>query len=234
MIDDSLDLKEKTWSESLLNIKSIMDKHKIVFFLDSGTLLGAVRENKFIPWDNDIDLGVADNSINHGTLRKISDEAFAYGFDINCTVDGISFRKRPNVEINIKFYRHKAGIYQSKFVQYNTNNKFRIFMFNVCNGNYIYTRGYGLKYKIKKTIILFKPLYRYLPEWLFFVGIKEKTKKIVIPEKFFSTLCTTSFYGVDYYTPNDVVEYLVYRYGGDWGVPLINYDYFNDDRALID
>ena len=32
------------------------DEHQLQYFLDAGTLLGAVRHQGFIPWDNDMDL----------------------------------------------------------------------------------------------------------------------------------------------------------------------------------
>lgn len=53
----------------LLEVDKICRKHNIPYWIDYGTLLGAIRHGGFIPWDDDIDICVMDEY--YGRLRKV-------------------------------------------------------------------------------------------------------------------------------------------------------------------
>lgn len=57
-MDSSLKKLHDLELEMMLKIDEICKKHGLTYYLMGGTLIGAVRHQGFIPWDDDIDLGM--------------------------------------------------------------------------------------------------------------------------------------------------------------------------------
>ena len=48
---------------NLFEVKNILDKHRVFFWITDGTLLGAYRDKDFIKWDNEVDIDVFDEDM---------------------------------------------------------------------------------------------------------------------------------------------------------------------------
>lgn len=150
--------KEERWLESLLEVDCLLKKKSINYFLDTGTLLGAVRDGKFIPWDGDIDLGVVLGENAGSQLEDFFNDAVGCGYNVNQADSGISLLKDAGVEINISLYREVKTNYRTTFIKTECNSALIRFLRNVKNGSHLNSRGHNLKFHMKSLIIKNKRL----------------------------------------------------------------------------
>lgn len=61
-------------------ILEALDARRVTYFLDSGTLLGIIRDNDLIQWDSDIDLGTLRSSLPNlvSALDDLRSQGFTY------------------------------------------------------------------------------------------------------------------------------------------------------------
>ena len=59
--DEELRAHQLTAKEALDEVKSVCERHTIPYYLLAGSCLGAVRHQGFIPWDDDIDIGIPES-----------------------------------------------------------------------------------------------------------------------------------------------------------------------------
>ena len=70
---ETLDKLHKVELEILDDFVRVCKDHKLTYFLTGGTMLGAVRHKGFIPWDDDIDIGMPRK--DYDEFMKIGQEA---------------------------------------------------------------------------------------------------------------------------------------------------------------
>jgi lipopolysaccharide cholinephosphotransferase len=107
--------------DMLVEFDAICQKHNLKYWLDSGTLLGAVRHKGFIPWDDDIDLSMPLEDYNR--FQEIAKEELSENIFFQTKETDPDFRfdymkLRSNRAIIVEFHEkgRTVGYHQGVFV----------------------------------------------------------------------------------------------------------------------
>ena len=172
----------------LLEFKRICEKHNIQYFLLWGTLLGAVRHQGFIPWDDDIDVGMLRSEyVKFLTIcnEELSQEYFLQTFESDSGYANSFAKLRLNgteapESVNDDKLNHK-GIWIDIFPLDHVPNNYlfqKIHIFRLRALSQMCYIKYG--YTIKPTKLIRKVLHLGLR---FFSAVFSKTQAIEMREK---------------------------------------------------
>lgn len=209
-------------------VKKILNNCNVKWWLDSGSLLGLVRDNKFLKHDNDIDIGIIPNdNFSFAALIKM--------FKINhfriviYTFCGKVFKMKAiptkksdfNYIVDMQFY-HKYGK-------------------EYCCPQFVFKEKLSFSGKLKKKIIrckkslnssLFYRLIRIFGKNNININKEKNSLFDIYLWRIPSIYVDSSFTKIcDYNCFLDKEAYLEYRYG-NWKIPQTKWKFTRDDKAL--
>jgi len=218
----------------LKEAKRVLDAHNVEYWLNFGALLGAVREGKFITYDDDVELNTWAHNINEEQIRDVCMDLCERGFNVyySTLTDYISIRKhgipiafstftlegqravRPHEPMN----HHGIGIAISRFPyalselfareRVGKLNRESLKGFKRCCIFLAVTLTHLLPRKVRrKTAIALRKISAALN------GTFGKTS---YPASFYSNLRDMTFYGEVFKVPRDTEKYLEFVYGPNW------------------
>ena len=225
-------MNEESAVEKLADVKDTFERHNVLFWLDCGTLLGAIRDNKIITWDNDLDIGMWYKDLDKikeavkefkkkeylVQYRNINNEYIPVGLMID--------------DIEIEFLIHNpkedGKHYYDCIMPIHIVGKFFdyiLWCFRLNSPKVKQSYGSMLPYKFTcKAVNICNTLPKRLRERIIkiienlYLKIDSVIIESAVPVEYFKMLKKITFYGLDFYIPYDTEKYLEFRFG-DWKNP---------------
>lgn len=162
--DITLEGKNLQNAESLLaEATAVFEKHRVNYWLEGGTLLGIRRENRLLPWDNDLDISL--HASETPKLALLLKELKRRGFRI----------RHRHFETTSDFFQ-KGDL---RMIKIRSRKFFGLLKGNVCLDVFVkYTKAEKTYWEIDKKT-------KYVPAKFYasFKNIRFKNKDYPIPEE---------------------------------------------------
>lgn len=238
----------------LEEVKAVLDSHGIEFWLNFGGLLGAVRDGKFISYDNDIELNAWAHKVTETQMADVSRDLCSRGYNVyySTLTDYISIQK-DNIPIAFSMYTlvgdnaerpHDEGMDLEEAEDNVLLPRIFYYLAEVFARKRVGKLNKESISSLKKVLVFIavsvtnlipKTLRRKLA--IFFMKTAGKLcggfGRTRIPARFYLELRDFEFYGMTLKVPRDTEEYLRFVYGPDWKTPIKNWNFHDSDKKSI-
>ena len=214
----------------LRDLKTILDRYQITFWLEHGTLLGSVRENKMIDGDYDIDL----SSFSEPFLDKydlIGQDMYGMGYDVFITKDKMTIKKGGKHATVYLYQKNNEHITRNRISK--KNFKANILLYGFLEG--LSTPKKDLIHNCTPKTKVIQMLKRFMMHlsmkkklYLLLLELGKKIDCLVsydvnIPLSFVDGFEETIFYDMILKVPVESEKYLEHIYGENWRTPDKNW-----------
>lgn len=236
-------------AQAILVVTEIVQKYDIQCWLCYGALLGMVRENRLLPWNNDAELGCWHTIGIENKFKLIVKELISKGYNASyySTIGTLSV-KHDGVDLNINcFWKEGDNAvrpHESPSITGSPISLKKIYYFiGLYMGVY--------QYKLSSSIALShsrKHIYKafifssigFLPKKTrkrltsYFYKLSKKKggefQKTAIPIKYFHSFITINFYGGIVFIPENPKSLLKFLYGENWNTPKDQWSFYKDEN----
>tara|TARA_B110000240_G_C13511073_1_gene459418 strand:- start:368 stop:1072 length:705 start_codon:yes stop_codon:yes gene_type:complete len=214
-------------------IIKILTDNKIEYFIDQGSLLGIIRENRILPWEDDLDFGLFSDKytrdqitnifVSHGFIKQDLDKAYK---------SSLHFLYNNQRTVDFTFYE-KENNFGVSYFPISESIKRRILKLVLL----LLQKKYDTPLDLSKPKRLFLILFRIILFPFSFSSIfkdfilkkinqnRRPLKSFKIPLDYIIKTKKITFMETEILIPHKPEDYLVYQYGLNWKKVIKNYNW---------
>lgn len=248
MVYKNLNFQSKFSVELMNTVFNCLNEAGVRWWVDQGTLLGFVRDEQPIPWDEDVDISAHMNDVEkvHHAMKLLSNHGiqsifFPYRdiFKIYCY--DLKGNKDWNIEISL--YYQEGNLYKKKFMSDYDGLQIigsLLKLFYKALLQIPLNPGHSIKASfIYKTFLTFSFLFpTQILHWIsikiYYLSYGKNEVIIQAPIIYFQSIISKdykSFMGVK--IPSNAEKYLEFKYGNNWKTPIQDWVFWQQDGAII-
>ena len=203
------------------------------FWLESGALLGMVRDGALIPWDHDIDLGIWRDEIDEEAMARLFDGGpftVRKPPESDCIqICPLEWKTQTFIDLNLYTRRADQAVTTICFFRQGWWQRLGVLLSDSLAGREHYPHKNPVVNLIQRGLysflsrgvasILAGAWLRRLEQWA--AGLQKKKTYAVYeyPARFFEEFSEIELFGKKVSIPRDTEGYLETAYGRDWRIP---------------